>query len=136
MDYTCEVMINARLEVVLNALLDHQIMLKWQKELSRIVPVEQEENSFLLIFKVGDEELAMKESIKEENLPESITYLYEVPGALKEDANYFIAENNQTLWIVDVALSFDQPNNIPKEAFNQKTERDMLRFKQFIEANC
>ena len=135
MDYTCEVMINARLEEVLNALLDHETMLKWQKELSRVVPVEQEENSYLLFYKVGNEELAMKETIKEENLPESITYRYEVPGAFKEDYNYFIEQEDKTLWVVNVALHFDQPNLIPKDAFNQKTVSDMLRFKEFIEMN-
>ena len=135
MDYTCEVMINARLEEVVNALLDHNVMLQWQKELSKVVPVEQEENAYLLFYKVGNEELAMKESIKEENLPESITVRSEVPGAYKESINYFIEDNGKTIWMIEVALHFDKPNNIPKEAFNEKTFKDMLKFKAFIESS-
>ncbi|MFP4287563.1 MAG: hypothetical protein ACLFRI_07715 [Candidatus Izemoplasmataceae bacterium] len=133
MNYQCEVMINATLERVVNLLLDHEKMMYWHEDLVEVVPVEQEENSFLLIYKVGKERYAMKEIIKLENLPESLIYRYEVPGAIKEDKFLFVEDNGKTLWINDVNVEFEKPLNIPKEAFNKKTLNDMQRFKDFVE---
>lgn len=133
MNYQCEVMINATLEQVVNLLLDHENLMHWHEDLEEVVPVEQEENSFLLIFKVGEERYAMKEIIKLENLPESLIYRYEVPGAVKEDRFLFVEDDGKTLWINDVFVEFDKPLNIPQEAFNKKTMNEMKRFKDFVE---
>ena len=133
MNYQCEVMINATLEQVVNLLLDHEKMMYWQKDLVEVVPVEQEENSFLLIYKVGEEHYAMKEIINSDNLPESLIYRYEVPGAIKEHHFLFIEDDGKTLLINDVRLEFEKPLNIPIELFNKKTVQEMERFKDYIE---
>lgn len=133
MNYQCEVMINATLEQVVNGILDHEKMMHWHEDLVEVVPVEQEENSFLLIYKVGEEHYAMKEIIDAHNLPESLIYRYEVPGATKEHKFLFIEDEGKTLWINDVSLEFEKPLNIPTELFNKKTRQEMERFKHYIE---
>ncbi|MFH5881000.1 hypothetical protein [Liberiplasma polymorphum] len=133
MEYQCKVIINEKIEPVTNIFLNHDLMLKWEQGLLRYEKIKENPLTFHLIFKSDGHEFVMKETIKDNYLPKSVTIIYEVPGVYNECKNTFISDGETVEWIMDVRFEFNQKPFQSKEDFICKTQSGMLQFKNFIE---
>ena len=132
MKYQCEVFIDANIELVSKSYFDHNVLKKWDTGLLRVEPGESP-NQYYLYYRWGEEEMRMKETIEEINLPNRGVVTYEVPGAWNRCVNQFFEENGKTRFVMDVEFIFDKDPNIPIEIFKEKTLLGMNLYKKFIE---
>jgi len=128
-----EVMINAPLEMVLNHYVSHESRLLWDKNLTEIKKINDEEQSYMLIYSENGEHFQMKEVMKEEDLPDFLEHHYITEGAKKIQKDLFLSYKGKSIWVMDCDFLFENFHNIPKELFEKKIKEDMLRFKGFVE---
>lgn len=135
--YQIEMMVNKPKNVVSKLYIDRKVMPLWEKGLVRIEDTQgvlfEKDSEGYLVFSFNDQESKMKVSVTDNNLPDAITQVYEVPGAWNECINTFIDINGSTKWIMDVTFKMEAPYEIPKEAFIKKTTEGMNLYKTFVE---
>lgn len=132
MKYQCEIVIDANIELVSKSYFDHDILQKWDTGLIRVKPGDSP-NQYYLHYRWGEEEMRMKETFEEINLPNRVVVTYEVPGAWNRCVNQFFEENGKTRFVMDVEFIFDKDPNIPIEVFKEKTLTGMKLYKNYIE---
>lgn len=137
MEYSVQLEIKKPQTLVSNLFVDRHIMPLWETGLIRI----EDENLTLfntasqgyLVFDFNGKESKMKVTVLENRLPDSITIIYELPGAYNQCINTFKSMSNYTLWTMDVIFKFDQEIDVPLDAFIEKTTKGMELFKVFVE---
>lgn len=137
MEYQVSVSIAKPINVVTTEFVNKTTMPLWEKGLSRI---EERKGTLFetgsegfLVFSFQDQEMKMKVSVLDNQLPEEISIVYEVPGAYNKCRNLFQNQGKTTLWTMDVLFEFDQPNDYPFEAFINKTRTGMVLFQEYVE---
>jgi hypothetical protein len=137
MEYSVQLEIKKPQILVSNLFVDRKTMPLWETGLTRI---EDENHSLFntssqgyLVFDFNGKESKMKVSVLENKLPNTITIVYELPGAYNQCINTFKPMGNQTLWTMDVIFKFDLEIDVPLEAFIEKTTKGMELFKAFVE---
>ncbi|NLG81835.1 MAG: hypothetical protein GX490_04875 [Bacilli bacterium] len=137
MKYQCKVEINASRDKVTELYQD----ITWQKELGlarkEIIKGEpwQTGSEAYLYFPVNEKELVMKETIEANNLPQSLTVIYEMGDTWNRCVNQFIEKNGKVIYIMDVEFRFKEELDIPKIKFINQTQQEMVYFKSFVERN-
>lgn len=137
MEYQVSVNIAKPIDFVTSEFVNKTTMPLWEKGLTRI----EELNGTLfdtgsegfLVFSFQDQEMKMKVLVLENQLPNEITIVYEVPGAYNKCRNLFQNQEMTTLWTMEVLFEFDQPNDYPLEAFINKTRAGMVLFQEYVE---
>ena len=137
MEYSVQLEIKKPQTLVSNLFVDRNIMPLWETGLVRI----EDENQTLfntasqgyLVFDFNGKESKMKVTVLENRLPDSITIVYELPGAYNQCINSFKSMGHHTLWTMDVIFKFDEKIDVPLEAFIEKTTKGMELFKTFVE---
>lgn len=137
MEYTVCLAIEASKEKVAQLFIDRECMARWQPGL---VAIEDEvghlfdaESIGYLIFQF-EQQMRMKVSVIENILPDSITIVYEVPGAYNRCINRFCSQEGYVKWQMAVVFEFEEPVDIPMDKFIKKTRTGMETFKRFVEA--
>ncbi|MGE4572410.1 MAG: hypothetical protein AB7E09_06655 [Candidatus Izemoplasmatales bacterium] len=136
MKYTSRIMINKNIKEVFNTYIDYQQMPLWQESLKRIEhdgPIHKEETVSKLIFEFNNQEMIMTETIEKIKSPNIFTAIYQVPGAWNKCVNLFKEINGVTEWTMESEFIFDEENDIPISAFENKTLTAMKIFKDYIE---
>lgn len=135
--YQCKVEINASRDKVITLYQD----ITWQKELGLLKKEMIKGKSFEtgsvahLYFPVNGKEIIMKETVEDNNLPESITIIYEVDGHWNRCVSKFIEKNGKVIYLMDVEFRFSEELDIPKIKFVNQTQQEMEYFKEFVENN-
>jgi hypothetical protein len=132
MRYQCDVLIKDELPRVTTLFFDADHRLKWQTNLKTVTPLENNEG-FILTFSDGDNTYDMLETIRDNNLPQSITTIYEVKGVYNECKHTFEQKEDGVLWTMDVLFKFDKAPFQTEHDFKCKTESGMHLFKRYIE---
>ncbi|MFP4287100.1 MAG: SRPBCC family protein [Candidatus Izemoplasmataceae bacterium] len=132
MRYQCQVLINDEISRVTTIFLDPTHRPKWQTNLKAIKPLEKD-HGFILTFKDRDHTFEMKETIKDNHLPNSVTTIYEVPGVYNECKHNFSTTPKGTLWTMDVLFEFEDQPFQKEEDFICKTQSGMQLYKRYIE---
>lgn len=137
MKYSVQLEINQPQKIVSNLFIDRNTMPLWESGLIRIEDDIQTlfntSSQGYLVFGYNGKESKMKVTVLENRLPDSITIVYELPGAYNLCINTFKSMGRQTLWTMDVLFKFDQEIDVPLEAFTEKTKKGMELFKTFVE---
>jgi hypothetical protein len=133
MKYQVKMLIKQNILVVAKNYLNKELMFKWMHNLLEI----KEENGVLFEknstgFLVFDQ-MKMKITINESNLPHLITATYEIPYVKNICINHFIEQDNDTLWVMDVTFDFEKEMNLDQNLFIEKTRSSMQIYKEFIE---
>ena len=136
-NYSIDMMIHKPKALVARLYVDRDMMPVWEKGLvgiedSKLKLFETGSEGYL-VFSFNNQESKMKVTVTNNNLPDLITQIYEVPGAWNECVNTFEEVNGITKWTMDVTFKMDAPYDIPKEAFINKTTQAMDIYKQFVE---
>ncbi|TNF07180.1 MAG: hypothetical protein EP317_05310 [Bacillota bacterium] len=138
MTYKVVMMINKPKDLVSKLYVDRDMMATWEKGLVRIEDTKlklfEENSEGYLVFSFNDQESKMKVTVTQVTLPDTITQIYEVPGAWNECINTFENVDGLTKWTMDVTFKMEAPYDIPKEAFIKKTTQGMEIFKAFVES--
>ncbi len=137
MEYSVQIEINKPKNEVANLFVNRETMPLWEEGLIQIEDQKQSlfETSSIgyLVFSFQNKETRMKVTVLDNQLPDSITIVYEVPGAYNQCINTFKERSNKTIWNMDVIFKFEEPLDIPLEAFINKTKKSMELFKIFVE---
>lgn len=137
MKYTCEIIIHDKKEQVAACYVQHEHILKWEKGLTDIIDYQghlfETGSQGAFLFDFGNYQMEMKITVEENQLPDRIIQIFEVPGAWNRCDNRFIAMGDQTKWIMDVIFEFDEKQDLPVEPFIQKTTEAMQIFKDYVE---
>ena len=100
---------------------------------------------YKIIWEMGKESMEMKGTLKDYNLPDSITFVYEMPGIVNTvtQKHHMISEN-RTLIIneqefqfsgVMEMVAFFKPNGFNINSFKAQTKIYLEAFKSFVENN-
>lgn len=137
MEYQVSIELKQEHAVVVSEFVNKTTMPLWEKGLSRIEETKGElfktGSEGFLIFSFQIQEMKMKISILDNQLPHEITIVYEVPGAYNRCRNLFESLGGITRWTMDVLFEFDQPHDYPLEAFIKKTKAGMILFQEYVE---
>jgi len=137
MEYSVNVRINKPVAVVTELFVNKQLMQRWETNLVRIeeseTPLFSTGSHGVLVFNNDGNELRMTVSVTENDLPNTISLVYEVPGAYNRCLNRFASSAEGTSWTMDVLFRFETDVDIPIELFISKTTENMNRFKKFVE---
>ena len=135
--YMCELIINKNREKVVKEFINHEHMHLWQKSLKevRLVSGEIKQPGSLvhLIYQIGQTEMIMREKFIINDSPYLFVIDYEVDGVWNRCVNFFIENEDQTLWIMESEFKFDDDTELPKSSFEEKTLLSMNAFKEYIE---
>ncbi len=139
MKYTCEIIIDEDINRVTELFRDYSLMPKWKPGLTEIQHIEGEINQLgsitNLCFQWEDQKMVMKETIESNQLPDLITLVYEVKGAWNRCVNHFYEIPQGTRWVMESEFRFEEKNDIPLKAFEEKTLNGMMLFKSFVESH-
>lgn len=146
MRYQEDIIINLPREKVVEIFDNPDNLSKWQPTLIKFEHIEGEAGQpgakSRLVYKQGNGEMEMIETITTRNLPEEFTSNYEVSGVLNINRNYFHAiSDTQTRWVTDTEFQF---SNIMMKLmgvfmpfmFKRQTRTFMQDFKTFAEADA
>mgnify|MGYP001046504541 CR=1 FL=1 len=135
--YMCELIINKNRDEVAKEFINHEHMPLWQKSLIdvRLIKgaIKQPGSLVHLIYQVGQSEMVMREKVIINHSPYLFVIDYEVDGVWNRCINYFIENEDQTLWIMESEFKFDDGTKLPKSSFEEKTLLSMNTFKEYIE---
>jgi len=137
MKYEISILINEKKDRVAELYVDKELMHLWEQGLNRVDSYQgtlyETGSRGALVFMFNQKEMSMKVSVENNNLPESLTVIYEVPGAWNRFVVSFEETQGITLCNIESEFRFDEPNNVPVEAFIEKTTEGMNHFKRFVE---
>lgn len=137
MTYRVEIIIDEKRDVVAVLYVNLMRMSEWELGLKSIEHKEgrlfETGSRGIFHFEFSGQHMPMKVCVEENHLPEQIIQIFEVPGAWNRCDNRFVAEGDQTRWIMDVTFNFDKPINISEDRFIEKTTTSMNVFKSFVE---
>jgi len=135
--YKIEIEINEKRDKVASLYVNKDLMLLWEQGLVRVDSHEktlfETGSQGALVFMANQKEMLMKVTVEENHLPEFISVVYELPGAWNRFTVQFLEVKNKTVCHIESEFRFDQPHQIPLEAFIEKTTEGMNQFKQFAE---
>ena len=137
MNYAIELEINEKVERVAALYIDKDLMHLWEQGLIRVDSYQgnlfETGSKGALVFMFNQTEMQMNVSVEKNRLPQSLSVIYELPGAWNRFVVEFIDIGGRTKCICESEFRFDQPNNIPVQAFIDKTTEGMNHFKRFVE---
>ena len=137
MKYEIEIEIKEKRDRVAALYVNKDLMHLWEQGLFRIDSYQktlfETGSQGALVFMISQKEMLMKVNVEDNRLPESISVIYEVPGAWNRFIVHFLEFKNKTVCLIESEFKFDQPHQIPLEAFIEKTTEGMNQFKQFVE---
>lgn len=143
MRYTVEILINLPREKVIELFDNSDNMPKWQPTLLSFEHMEGEAGQpgakSRLLYRQGNGQMEMIETIIKRDLPDEFSGTYETDGVLNINLNYFHEVSaNQTRWVTDTEFQFS--NFMMKMMgffapflFKQQTRKFMENFKAFAE---
>jgi hypothetical protein len=135
--YKIEIEINEKKDRVAALYVNKNLMHLWEQGLIRVESYEktlfETGSQGALVFITDQKEMLMKVTVEDNHLPESISVIYELPGAWNRFTIQFKEIKHKTVCHIESEFKFDQPHQIPLEAFIQKTTEGMNQFKQFVE---
>lgn len=144
MEYKTELTINLPLARVIELFDDSENLKKWQVGLMNVEHLEgtpgQAGAKTRLVYEMGKKEVIMEEEIIENNLPESIHFVFRSGTTTVNQNKNFFSETAEghTLWRQEnefqmkgfwALMTFIAPG-----MFKKQTHGDMVRFKTFAEA--
>ena len=137
MKYEIEIEINEKRDRVASLYVNKDLMHLWEQGLVRIDSYQktlfETGSQGALVFITSQKEMLMKVTVEDNQLPESISVIYELPGAWNRFVVHFLEFKNKTVCHIESEFKFDQPHQIPLEAFIEKTTEGMNHFKRFVE---
>ena len=134
MKYICEIIIDAPIKHVTSIFANHDHLKAWQPGLVNVEKVKGDKVNYRLIFKMGKQEMVMKETIEKLSLPNTYIAIYQMPGVWNRCVNQFEASGDQTLWTMESEFQFEKENHLPQDHFEQKTLSGMKLFKTYVES--
>lgn len=134
-EYSIQMNIKKDIHQVFNALTDEHMMVKWDKNLTKIVDEKQDEGRHIrkLHYRIHDHEMIMKETLELINPPHHFFQVYEVDQVWNACDNRLVSLNNYTQWTMDVVFKIESDDLPNQEAFESKTKETMQVIKSFIE---
>lgn len=126
MKYTCQVLIDRKIDAVLDAFVKNMIMNKEFKVGSICsFTIDIDENN----------KMNMTEKIESINLPNEIVTIYEVDKVWNQCINQFEIIYDKVLYRMFVEFRFEDESKIDKDSFYNKTQKQMEEFKNIVEKN-
>ncbi len=136
--YTVQVDIKKDLKTVTKLFTNYKLMSKWQPALKRIYHLSGTSSSkgsvTELTYEFNNQIIVMQETILQNQLPYLFIATYEVENTWNQCINHFIEEDHHTRWIMTSEFRFKTNQDMPKQAFIDKTTRIMKAFKKFVES--
>jgi len=144
MRYTLEIVVDAPRERVVQLFTDPTHFVDWQPGLEcyELVSGEQAQTGAKaeLTTRAGNRLTGMTEVIESNELPDSLTAIYESHGVWNRNANSFVAESpDSTRWISDNEFRFTGARKalaLLEGSFKKESFDIMERFKAFVEAKA
>lgn len=142
MKYTCEITIDLPRDRVLELFDDPENLKHWQTGLQSFEPVSgtpgQPGAKSRLVYRMGDRDVVMIETITRRNLPETFDGTYEAKNVHYTVRNRFTKKGRQTIWTLESEYKFRGLMRIVAllmgGAFRKQTEKFMRQFKEFAES--
>lgn len=143
MRYQVEILIDLPRDEVIALFDDPDNLAKWQPNLLHMEHMSGEPGESgaktRMVYKRGNGEMEMIETIVTRNLPDEFTANYETNGVLNINRNYFhTVSEKQTRWVTDTEFKFDNfmlnlMGMFTPFMFKNETRSTMQRFKEFAE---
>jgi carbon monoxide dehydrogenase subunit G len=143
MKYTTEIEINKPVEKVIELFDNPENMKKWMNGLQSFEPLSgkagQPGAKSKLIYKMGNHEIEMIETITVRNLPDEFSGTYEAKGVFNIVKNSFISiSDNTTKYLTENEFQFKGFMKIiallMPGAFKKQSLKYLIDFKNFVES--
>jgi hypothetical protein len=137
MQYQVKTIFKQPIDQVIHGFIDVAMMKRWQPHLVDIEAVKGvwPESGFegYLIYDVTGVKSKMSVKVLENDLPDKLVFVYEVPGVYNRCDYHFKDLGQQTDYQMDVIFTFEDGIERPEALFKGETTRIMNVFKSFIE---
>lgn len=137
MNYSVAILVNTKLSLIGELLLDYDKMAAWQPNFSHYEHVDgvsgQVGSLKKLVCIQNKQRIVMDEYIEANALPHSLVMLYHMDGVTNRCEHYFEAVLDGILWRMDVTFDFEVPVSLSIENFKASTYHTMTLLKQYIE---
>ena len=144
MNFKLELTVNRSQVDVWKVFTNHKNTNQWQTSLSKVELIDgvagQQGAVSKLTYEEGERQFSLIEKVVDRNEPNQFDVLYENEFTDNPMKNTFVAQGeDQTLWIVDAQFKFKTilmkiVGPFMKKNFITRTQRDMERFKKFMES--
>lgn len=137
MQYQVQTTFNQHIDKVIHGFIDIAMMKLWQPHLIDIEAVKgvwpKAGFDGFLIYDVTGVKSKMSVKVLENELPDKLVFVYEVPGVYNRCDYHFKDLGRQSDYQMDVIFTFEDGIERPEALFKGETTRIMTVFKTFIE---